>query len=513
MVVPLQWQARELGEGYAAVVVGVATLVVVAAALAARARWGPPESPESLVLVASMPVIVLGVALVGLRLEVGFELPDLILEREASMQMAIAWRRWGSATSLGLAASLLAASAVHLEARSRSQGARRIAALALLGAVFVYTAAIPAGWADRGGLQLPAALVEYLLESTLGRRVAASSAVGVFAVAMAIALVGRATSRRRALLASVSAAAAVWVVVLPEALRAEFPGFFCFGPRPGPASFTAMVLGAYESSLLAAAIMAAPILLLGGLRARRLDRVRGDVAVVGIVATMTIAPALCVLLLWEPAYHRLSSTSDPAVVHQEVEVLLPRRSGRPAWLQWMGGHDWPIAVIDRQGLRVEASRMSWGELRRPGGPGRLQELLPREERPAWQQDEAPHGARLYADHEVPVERIVELTRGARLDGFVLFVDAPTQPFRESLDVPEREVERLTVWLSEPGQAGDGRARLTLEGRQPRWLGPFDVLVDRPRPGLTLGGWLDEMHRAAKAADVDLVLLDPGRAQE
>mgnify|MGYP000424477102 CR=1 FL=1 len=34
MVVPLQWQARELGEGYAAVVVGVATLVVVAAALA-----------------------------------------------------------------------------------------------------------------------------------------------------------------------------------------------------------------------------------------------------------------------------------------------------------------------------------------------------------------------------------------------------------------------------------------------------------------------------------------------
>ena len=157
--------------------------------------------------------------------------------------------------------------------------------------------------------------------------------------------------------------------------------------------------------------------------------------------------------------------------------------------------------------------MSWGELRRPGGPGRLQELLPREERPAWQQDEAPHGVRLYAHHEVPVERIVELTRGARLDGFVLFVDAPTQPFRESLDVPEREVERLTVWLSEPGRAGDGRARLTLEGRQPRWLGPFDVLVDRPRPGLTLGAWLDEMHRAAKAADVDLVLLDPGCAQE
>ena len=58
MVVPLQWQARELGEGYAAVVVGVATLVVVAAALAARARWGPPESPESFVLVASIPVIV-----------------------------------------------------------------------------------------------------------------------------------------------------------------------------------------------------------------------------------------------------------------------------------------------------------------------------------------------------------------------------------------------------------------------------------------------------------------------
>jgi len=499
-VAPGRWMvfaARSIeGSSTLGVLVLIGASVVVLGACLVRIRYGPPSSTEGLLLVASLPVLVLAVALIAVRAGVGFgAAPSFVLDHHAAAEVAGVWHRAGAVAAVGTVVALLAGAALLLDWKPRRGAPWRVAfAVAAVGSWAVLL--LPADGGDMlDVVRHPIRLAEHWARSgrLSGIRTTFRPPVWAAVVAAALLVLGRARDRRRMVVATSMCAAAVVTAAYPEALLNELAGFFCFTRPPGPASLVASASASHRATMLVGAVASAPVLALGAWltppnRAAPRPSSRGVMALV--LFEVILAP--CVLFTaWDDRAH-LAQTADPDEVSREARAALPSVAVPSGLMHWGGDYAWPALAVDSAGVRAAPGEVSWEELATAAGRARLRALVP------TLRGRRPNGARVHADRDLPVGRLRELARAARLDGFSVVVDGQSEAYWPGLSIAARETRRVTVWVCPDGDECRGD-----------WLIVRARQDERPASDRDLGEWLGAALARAAGRDEALLVLREG----